>query len=135
MKSLSLPVLIRFTLVYIGLALLLGLLANMFEALSNSTGIVASMVAALAAGQIFYSRNGRRPDNAEAWMHAAAFTLIQVLASLPLAYYLLRDMIDDILAAPTIFLGVMAVFTLVIFLVSRLFFGMGAKQMDKVKER
>ncbi len=125
-------VLVRFVLAFLGFVALTAGLVVIFPAISNGgMGIIPGMVASLMAGQHFFGQSGRRPTNGEAWRYAAVFVLIEWIISLPIAYWLLKDLLPELEGAMAIIIGITAFMIVIQLLAARLFFGMGAKQEAK----
>ena len=101
--------------------------------ISAGTGIVVVIVPAMDAGQQFFKLAGRAPEKGEAWRYAAVFVALNMVVGCILAGLM-------VLASGEIFFGiglsmpliVGVVVALIYVLAARLFFGLGARQAQKV---
>lgn len=101
--------------------------------ISAGTGIVVVIVPAMDAGQQFFKLAGRAPEKGEAWRYAAVSVALNMVVGCILAGLM-------VLASGGIFFGiglsmlliVGVVVALIYVLAPRLFFGLGARQAQKV---
>ena len=101
--------------------------------ISAGTGIVVVIVPAMDAGQQFFKLAGRAPEKGEAWRYAAVVVALNMVVGCILAGLM-------VLASGGIFFGiglsmpliVGVVVALIYVLAPRLFFGLGARQAQKV---
>ncbi|MHA3913387.1 ABZJ_00895 family protein [Halovulum sp. GXIMD14793] len=73
-------ILLRFFLVLLAVKIVLSGLIWVFPALENaSMAVIAGIVAAMAAGQHYYSMTNRVPTSKESWRYALAFVFLEIL--------------------------------------------------------
>lgn len=109
---------------------------------SSAMGVIVPMLSAMQTGTIYFNRTGQRPQPAFAWKTGFCFTLTSLLISLAVfvaAYVFgLYPELDGMLNDPsfaTILLVVLVVISLILWIICRFAFGMGARQAQKLKEK
>ncbi len=109
---------------------------------SNVMGLIVPFVSAMQCGTIWFNKTGARPANGFAWKTALVFTLVAVAISFAIIAAMfsagvlpeLNDMLTDPQAVQII--GIVAlVVGVLLLLLCRLGFGMGAKQAARLKEK
>lgn len=109
---------------------------------SNFLAGLAPMLAAMQAGSIWFNRTGTRPSNGVAWKAALMFALIALAIGIIVALGLYQagmlPELKDLWLYPdgkTILAVVLGVTTLLVLLLCRFGFGLGARQAAKLKEK
>ncbi|KEO53241.1 ABZJ_00895 family protein [Thioclava indica] len=129
----------------IGLPIILGAVRYFsgVDLYTSFVSIAPAMFAALVAGMTFAKDRETMPETSESWQFARGSVVIAFVFSILFAvaaFAIFPEMKDELqsLFEPTI-LGVMAVVLavlfVVIFLLNRFFFAMGAKNILKVEQR
>lgn len=109
---------------------------------SNVMGLIVPFVSAMQCGTIWFNKTGARPAGGLAWKSALCFAVIAVALSFALAAMMfsagllpeLEGMRNDPDAVKIMAIVVAAVGVLLL-LMCRLGFGLGAKQAAKLKEK
>jgi hypothetical protein len=115
----------------------LGLEYFMSYDLPKGISIVVVIVPAMDAGQQFYKLENRCPEKSEAWRYGACFVAINAAFGLALGLLGVGTGFLGVFAQLGVFsvLAIMA-FVLAIYLgTARVFFGMGAKQQEKLSQK
>ena len=113
-----------------------------FTSSNSAMGVVIPMVAAMQAGQYYFTRTGQRPASGFSWRAALIFTFIAMILPITLAVLLILGAGTD-MAIPgmphnvsrqdqLIIAIILGVFALLFLLIHRWFFGMGARQAEKL---
>jgi len=107
--------------------------------IGSSASFVTVMIPALNAGTTYFQKTEIAPPAKTRWAYAFYFTCIQlVLAIIILAIiWKLVPEISDTLSSlnSLVFLGFGVIYLFIVFLVSRLFFGMGINSMKKTSQK
>ena len=127
----------RFATFYLGLSIGLPVLLYLireylgFELSSGAISLIPIMLTTLNEGARFVRATGRRPDGREAWKMAGLFALFGVLLSMLLAAVVMvvaPAILGDLSSLGLRFMAAMvAAMAVVYVLVSRVFFGLGAR--------
>ena len=133
---------------YIGFTVLVFALLFAVEAFfqftldSNVMGLIVPFVSAMQCGTIWFNKTGERPANRLAWKAALIFALISVVISFAiLAVTVSMGMFPELDGmrydpdAAKIIAIVAAVMGVLLLLMCRLGFGMGARQAARLKEK
>ena len=109
---------------------------------SNVMGLIVPFVSAMQCGTLWFNKTGTRPANGFAWKAALSFAVIAIALSFALAAMMfsagLLPELDGMRNDPDavkILAGVAAAVGVLLLLMCRLGFGMGAKQAARLKEK
>ncbi|MEM7057794.1 MAG: ABZJ_00895 family protein [Pseudomonadota bacterium] len=128
---------VTYVLAMIGLlAVSLGVEALFQTDIGSAVNVVPQIVAALVAGQRHGKRTGIRPNSSFSWTAAFWMTSISVGLSLVLATGFIiymgpgdaAPMFEFLTTEWHWFVGILAIFIVIYLLITRYFFGLGAKQ-------
>jgi len=136
----------RFTLIFIGLSVAIGVIAYLAETYfrltipSSGLSVVAPMLAAMDAGQKYAHNTHEIPPSGMAWRVAGKMTVIVMVISIPLSILVLYGAFteDESLTRGTlipIFASVFLFLSLVFWVMNRVFFTMGASNQLKTIAR
>lgn len=137
---------LRFTLIFIGLSIVIGVIAYVAETYfrftipSSGMSVVAPMIAAMDAGQKYALNTHEIPPSGMAWRVAGKMTLIVMVISIPLSILVLYGAFTEgqNLTSGTlsfIIVGVFLFLSLVFWVMNRVFFTMGASNQCKAIAR
>lgn len=107
-------------------------LIELFVADLTAGGAIATLSAALLAGQYFVRSQGRAPTSQESWLYSVAFLVAIMLIS---AFQLLAFDAPIALGWGGLFVAILVGYSLILFLACRVVFAKGAKWEMKARTK